>query len=136
MKIGLDDVGRRRLVVVVMAKRVVAGLVTGLVITGSVAGAEVSYKKDVKKVLKAKCTKCHGFFVKQKGLSLGSVKAILKGGESGPAAVSGKPSESLMIKALGYKVEDVRRMPPAAEKNELTAAEKTLLENWIRGGMK
>lgn len=118
-----------------MKKTLVAfGLV--VVLVGGVRGAEVTFKKHVQPVLKAKCAKCHGFLVRQKGLRLSSVKTILKGGESGPAAVAGKPEESLIVKAWSYPAADVRRMPPVAEKNDLTAAEKALIEAWIRGGMK
>src|SRR4029077_7533511 len=43
-------------------------------------------------------------------LRLTSRANILQGGESGPAAVAGKPGESLLVQAIGYT--DALKMPP------------------------
>ena len=50
---------------------------------------------------------------KQKGgLRLDSREAILKGGETGPAVVPGKPEESLLVEAVNY---DGLEMPPTGK---------------------
>ena len=53
------------------------------------------------------------------------------GGESGPAVVSGKPDESLIIQAVRYHDEDLQ-MPPKEKK--LPESEIALLEKWVAMG--
>ena len=111
------------------------GLLVLLYIMTSAVGAEgPTYKKDIAKVFKAKCTKCHGLLVKQKGLSLRNLKSIYKGGESGAVIVPGKPEASLLVKQLSLPASDPKRMPPVSEKAQLTAAEKQLIAAWIKAG--
>jgi hypothetical protein len=54
---------------------------------------------------------------------------MLKGGESGPAAVPGKPEESLLIRAVGYKGE--LKMPPTGK---LAHADIARLKHWVALG--
>ena len=63
------------------------------------------------------------------GLRLDSRAAILKGGDSGPAAISGKPSESRMIQAVEHRGE--LRMP----KEKLPEAEIARLKDWVARGL-
>jgi cytochrome c553 len=55
---------------------------------------------DVVPILLLRCTACHGRNKQEGGLDLRSRAAILKGGKSGPAAIAGKPDESLMVKRI------------------------------------
>ena len=55
---------------------------------------------------------------------------LLRGGESGPAAVPGKPSESLLISAINY---DGLEMPP--DDKRLSAAEIARLTEWVERGL-
>jgi hypothetical protein len=74
--------------------------------------------------------KCHGA-EKQKGdLRLDSREATLKGGETGPALVPGKPEESLLVKLVHHADKD-RTMPP---KEKLKPAEIAHVEDWIKAG--
>src|SRR5262249_49101036 len=60
------------------------------------------FESKVRPLLAERCLECHGP-EKQKGnLRLDSLAAILKGGDSGPALVAGKPEESLLVQAIGY----------------------------------
>ena len=68
-----------------------------------------------------------GFEVMQR---LDTGAAILKGGDTGPAVVPGKPSESLLIKAVRYS-DELLRMPP---KGKLPAAVVADLEHWVAVG--
>ena len=90
-------------------------LATGLVcmFVGSTARAAepVDYLRDVKPVLTKHCYGCHGSEKQKAGLRLDTAAAALKGGNTGPAIIPGKPADSLIIHALtGTK--DVKVMPP------------------------
>ncbi len=55
---------------------------------------------------------------------------MLKGGATGPAAVPGKPKESLLVEAINYG--DTYQMPP---KSKLPAAEIASLTRWVELGL-
>src|SRR5581483_3836746 len=61
---------------------------------------------------------------------LDSLGSLLKGGATGPAIVPGHPEKSLLIKAIGYKDEELR-MPPS---KRLSAEQVALLTEWIKMG--
>ena len=68
------------------------------------------FELKVRPVLAAHCWECHGPTKQKSGLRLDSREAILKGGETGPALVAGKPESSLLVEAIGY--EGSVQMPP------------------------
>ena len=84
-------------------------------------------------VLEERCFKCHSHAANKSkgGLLLDSVAAMLKGGDTGPAIVVGKPDESLLIKAVRYGDENLQ-MPPKNEK--LSATEIAVLTEWVKAG--
>src|SRR5262245_1930008 len=92
------------------------------------AGAEY-FEKHIRPLLADRCQKCHGAKKASGGLRLTSREAALKGGDSGPAAVPGKPDESLLIKVVGYR--DKPRMPPDGK---LSDGEIARLKEWVRLG--
>ena len=69
------------------------------------------FENKIRPVLIKHCYECHSAGAKTIGgkLLLDSPDGIIKGGESGPALVSKKPDESLIIQAIRYH--DVE-MPP------------------------
>src|SRR6516165_7221369 len=79
---------------------------------GPDAAAFEFFEKQVRPVLVDNCYRCHSDAKdKPKGkLRLDSRAAILRGGDSGPAAIPGKPAESLFIKAIEHKI-DKLKMP-------------------------
>ncbi len=86
------------------------------------------FESQVRPLLASKCVSCHGA-EKQKGeLRLDSRAAVLKGGESGPAVVPGRPEESLLIEAINY---DSFEMPPAGQ---LSKESIDVLTRWVRMG--
>jgi mono/diheme cytochrome c family protein len=89
------------------------------------------FEKRIRPLFAENCNSCHSAAAKKiKGdLRLDSRAAILKGGESGPALVPGKPGESLILKAVRYD-KDIR-MPP---KGKLSDAQIADLETWIKMG--
>jgi hypothetical protein len=83
----------------------------------------------VQPILQKNCYGCHTDKMKG-GLRVDSVRALLKGGESGPVIVPGHPDDSLLIKAIRYKDQDLQ-MPP---KGPLPASDVAAIEAWIRAG--
>jgi cytochrome c553 len=114
--------------------------VCGLVAASCLAVAGVTWGDDsadhaffeskVRPLLLAKCIECHGNEKPKAGLRLDSLDAVLTGGESGPAAVSGKPEESLLIDVISYR--NTVQMPP---KSKLPDAEIAALTEWVRRGL-
>jgi mono/diheme cytochrome c family protein len=102
-----------------------------LTVSPSAAADAVDYVRDVKPLLARRCTACHGPAKQKAGLRLDTAAAIRKGGDSGPAIVSGKGSASLLIKAVSG-APDVPVMPRNGPR--LSAAEIGLLKTWIDQG--
>src|SRR4051794_38963839 len=55
------------------------------------------YTGRVKPILKARCYACHGALKRKAGLRLDTGAAIRRGGDGGPAVVSGRADESPLI---------------------------------------
>ena len=87
------------------------------------------FEKEVRPLLAEKCAGCHGGTQPKGGLKLTSRADLLRGGDSGPAVVPGKPDESLLLKAVRYQ--DELRMPP---KGKLTDQQIEVLERWVKQG--
>lgn len=86
------------------------------------------FEKEVRPLLIKHCLECHGE-KKQKGeLRLDSLKAILQGGESGPAIVPGKSHESLLVEAINFESFE---MPP---EQKLSDKEIATLTRWVNAG--
>ncbi|HEX7902213.1 MAG TPA: PSD1 and planctomycete cytochrome C domain-containing protein [Planctomycetota bacterium] len=83
-------------------------------------------------VLEARCVSCHGPEKQKGGLRLDSRAALLKGGDSGPAAVPGDPAKSLLIQAVSGAHAELKRMPP---KEILPADQVEALARWIKDGL-
>ncbi|HZM06543.1 MAG TPA: DUF1549 domain-containing protein, partial [Candidatus Saccharimonadales bacterium] len=98
----------------------------------SLLSAPVDYAKEVKPVLAANCYKCHGANAQKGGLRLDTASSALKGGDTGPAIVAGKGSDSLLIQALRGTAQDIHRMP--LKKPALPEATIALLQAWIEQG--
>lgn len=88
------------------------------------------FEARIRPLLVNHCIACHGATKQKGGLRLDSRLAWIKGGDTGPALVPGKPEESLIIKAIRHTDEDLR-MPP---NKALPANEVALLVEWVRRG--
>jgi hypothetical protein len=89
------------------------------------------FEKQVRPVLAAECWPCHSAAAKQRGgLTLDSRAGVLKGGDTGPAVVPGKPEESRLVKAINYK--DDLRMP---KRGRLADEQVAALTEWVRRGV-
>jgi hypothetical protein len=95
----------------------------------SAASAEF-FETRVRPVLAERCQTCHGPEKQKGGLRLDSRAAVLRGGETGPAVIPGRPGESLLIEAVNYG--DALQMPP---KSRLTESEIAALTRWVEIGV-
>ncbi|MDA1055147.1 MAG: PSD1 and planctomycete cytochrome C domain-containing protein [Planctomycetota bacterium] len=108
-------------------------LIFSLLLTG-IAYAQTEdvefFEAKIRPLLAEHCYSCHSAKAEklQAGLYLDRRDAIVKGGESGPAVVPGKPAESLLIKAVRYQEYE---MPPDGK---LPDAEIGLLTKWVELG--
>ncbi|MEP3480639.1 MAG: PSD1 and planctomycete cytochrome C domain-containing protein [Fuerstiella sp.] len=96
---------------------------------------EEFFHAKVLPLLQARCFECHDRAKDQAptkelggGLLLSSRKAMLVGGDTGPAIVPGDPNDSLLIQAVRY---DGYEMPP---RSKMPTAEIQILERWITEG--
>lgn len=89
------------------------------------------FENKVRPLLKARCYECHSGESKEikGGLRLDSRALLLKGGETGPAAVVGKPEKSLLIEAIRY---ESLEMPP---RSKMPAGEVAILVKWVKRGL-
>ena len=107
-----------------------------LAASADVGGIEF-FEKRVRPVLVEHCYECHsGEAKKLKGkLRLDSRKDILRGGETGPAVVEGKPEDSLLVTAVRYHDKDLQMPPPKDEvPRKLHDAVISDLIEWVRSG--
>ena len=87
------------------------------------------FEKEVRPLLIERCQPCHNAEKSKNGLRLTDRESMLKGGDSGPAVVPGKPEESLLIRAVRYLEEP--KMPP---KKRLSDANIAKLLRWVTLG--
>src|SRR5579863_9436748 len=87
------------------------------------------FEKQVRPILSQKCQKCHSASKQEGGLRLDTRDGLIKGGDSGAAIVPHKPSESLLIEAIGYGGDT--RMPPVGK---LADAQIAALTEWVERG--
>ena len=87
------------------------------------------FERRVRPLLVERCHKCHAGEKARGGLRLDSRERMLKGGETGPAVVAGKPFESLLLQAVEQT--GGLKMPPDGR---LKDAEVAALRDWIAAG--
>jgi mono/diheme cytochrome c family protein len=90
------------------------------------------FEAKIRPVLIQKCFKCHGDTKASGGFRVDSRERLLKGGDSGPAIVPGKPVESRLIHAI-QRQGDASEMPPEQDQ-ALRADEVANFVTWIKSG--
>lgn len=88
------------------------------------------FEKRVRPILVEHCQKCHGAEKQKGGLRLDSRDALMQGGDSGPAVVTGEPAKSLLIEAVSYDP-DGYQMPPTGKLSDDAIA---ALTEWVKQG--
>ena len=91
------------------------------------------FEQKIRPLLVQHCLSCHSVASGKKkgGLLLDSREAILKGGDSGPAAIPSDADKSLLTRAVSHQDSELQ-MPP---KGKLAPREIAALRDWIAGGM-
>jgi WD40 repeat protein/mono/diheme cytochrome c family protein len=107
-------------------------------VLASVAGAAdpatpVSFVKDVQPVLQTNCLGCHQPAKSQGGFVMTAFESLLKGGESGDAAIVAKDAAKSELLARVKGADGKAIMPPAGNR-KLTAEEIATIERWIVQG--
>ncbi len=90
------------------------------------AGLEL-FKKEVKQILVGRCVKCHGGEKTEGKFDLTTREGLLKGGETGIVAESGKSKASLLMKLI--KQEEEPHMP--ADGAKLSDLHIAAIAKWI-----
>ena len=74
---------------------------------GVAPSTTVSFQKDILPPFQANCLPCHNQTRAKAGLNLETPASLLRGGDTGPGAVAGKPAESLVLKSAAHQVDDL-----------------------------
>ena len=104
-----------------------------LAATSALCAADPSWVQ-VKAVLEARCTDCHGEAKQKGGLRLDSPEWLLKGGHDGAVLVPGKPESSKLYTLAAAPMDAEDKMPPKGPR--LTAEQLATLTGWIAAGAK
>lgn len=91
------------------------------------------FETRIRPVLVNRCYTCHSHDADKikGGLMLDTREGLLHGGDTGPAVTPGKPEDSLLLDAIGYKDADLQ-MPPKGDR--LTDQQVADFAEWIRRG--
>ena len=90
----------------------------------------IVYEDEIQPIFKTHCVKCHSKKNRKAEFDLTTNANLLKGGESGPGLVAGKPDESLLFEYLHDG-----QMPPEGSK-PLSKQELEKVRQWILTGLK
>lgn len=94
-------------------------------------GPPPNFEQDIAPILAAHCHACHGGDTQEASLDLRTVTAMLRGGDSGPAVVRGRPQHSGLFEMVSSG-----KMPPRdADQEPLSDKQQKMVEHWIRTGL-
>ncbi len=121
------------------------GAAAVLLAAGTTAQGEekIDFATQIYPFVKSGCVRCHSPTYKDErgrarrpkaDLVITNKESFLKGGESGPVIVPGKPDESEFLHRTLLPLEDDDHQPPEGKAPQWTAAEKKLFEKWIAAG--
>ncbi len=96
------------------------------------AADKVDFEHQIKPILELDCVRCHGPEKPKGGLRLDTQGGALKGGDSGPALVPGKPDQSPLYTSTILPADDDKHMPPKGD--PLKKDQTELLRVWIEQG--
>jgi len=88
------------------------------------------FENAIQPILNARCTSCHNKTKKKGNLILTSYDEVMRGGDSGPAVVSGNLMTSELFRRITLPQEDEDFMPSEGKK-PLTLQQIAIIEWWI-----
>ncbi|TWU05237.1 Planctomycete cytochrome C [Symmachiella macrocystis] len=88
------------------------------------------FEKTIRPLLAKYCYECHGADVQESELRLDTLAGILTGGNAGASINPGKPKQSLLITAIGYRDNELQ-MPPDEKLSDRQIADLT---RWVEMG--
>ena len=98
------------------------------------AAESIDFESDVAPIFREHCWHCHGEDEQESGLRLDARQGMLRGGDSGLAAiVPGKPDKSYLIELVSHVDPDMT-MPP--DEDKIPAEQIATLVRWIAEGAK
>ncbi len=98
----------------------------------SAAGDEVDFSREISPILKTRCSKCHGFRVREGGLRFANRRDALAETDSGNRAiVPGDPNSSGLLARI-ISTDQSEMMPPEGER--LSGEEIAVIKQWIKEG--
>ncbi len=113
----------------------VAATLCAVAVSTALANSAEFFENKIRPILAEKCFKCHSAGAKDlKGnLLLDSRAGLLKGGETGPAIVAGRPEQSLLITVINDQDPDTA-MPPKKAGGALPPGVRADFAAWIQAG--
>ena len=124
-----------------MSLRLFSRLLIGITLLNAswVSGSHAAdFRKDILPILNEHCSQCHGSDANTRtgGLRVDVRDSVLKGGDSGEAAiVPGKADASPLIARI-TSTDPATLMPPPSHKKPLSPAQIATLKQWINEGAK
>ena len=93
---------------------------------------------EVEALLQQHCVECHGSREPEGSLVLDSYQGLLRGGESGPAIVSGKSRDSLLVRAIEgrWGKSGKNEFMPPGKRDHLKPETVAVIKSWIDAGAK
>ncbi|MDA0207570.1 MAG: PSD1 and planctomycete cytochrome C domain-containing protein [Acidobacteria bacterium] len=89
---------------------------------------------DVRAIFQARCVRCHGAEEQRGGLDMRTRESRLKGGNSGPGLVPGKPEESLLYRRIADGEMPPQRLAKLLAIELVTSSEQEKVRRWIVAG--
>ncbi|MFO0998937.1 MAG: DUF1549 domain-containing protein [Planctomycetaceae bacterium] len=104
-----------------------------LLATARVAAGQqtIDFEKMIRPILQKHCSECHGAKTQKSGLRLDARHGFIKGGDGGPVVVTGKSTESELVRRIVSTSSD-DKMPP--EGPGLAPEQISLIQRWIDAG--
>ncbi len=91
------------------------------------------FRKDVAPILRQYCAGCHNDADREAELSLETHASLMRGGETGPAILTGDKENSFLFRTISHQKKPF--MPPRKEP-QLTAPQREIIGAWIQAGAK
>lgn len=88
------------------------------------------FEKTIRPLLAKYCYECHGADEQESELRLDTLAGMLTGGKAGASVIPGKPKQSLLVTAIGYRDNELQ-MPPD---EKLSDRQITDLTRWVEMG--